>query len=384
MQLQRSLLGGLGVMLALGSLALALPGPADAIPYFARKFDTGCATCHTVVPKLNQTGLDFRERGYRLPGREMHSTIPLSAWVSGRYENRPDADVDSVFLDKVEIISGGALSDRASYFAEWRAVSLGLQDNGELSDRSGRFEDLFVAYDLTDALSLTAGQFRLFNQFDSSLSESTPLALNAGIPGVPEAGDSLREASLRGFSPAGRSPSLMLTYHAPPRDATQRAADGWYVHATVPFPGELSIPLTDEARDRASFELDFDPKGVYLESYYRKGLSSIGGAVFVGDDRQLYTGLASYDPGTWNTTLAVSAGVIDGDSDRRLSWWTELQPAAGVNVGFRLDERSSGPTAYHLYTDLQLPSKRGILWLLVEQRFRSGSDQTVVQLNAVF
>ena len=39
---------------------------ADAFPYFARRYDVGCHTCHSVVPKLNETGLLFRERGYRM------------------------------------------------------------------------------------------------------------------------------------------------------------------------------------------------------------------------------------------------------------------------------------------------------------------------------
>ncbi len=58
------------------------------------------------------------------------------------------------------------------------------------------------------------------------------------------------------------------------------AADGWFNIVSLVFPGELSIPLTDEARDEASFEFDSDPKGVFLESFYRKGLGSLGAHVF--------------------------------------------------------------------------------------------------------
>ena len=370
-------------MLIVATLWLARP--SQAIPYFARKYDTGCSTCHTTVPKLNQTGLDFRASGYRLPGYEDHKTIPLAAWIGGRYENRPDAGVDKTFVDKVELISGGSIGSRVSYFVEWRAVSLGLQNNGELSDRSGRFEDLFFSVDLANNLALTVGQFRLFNQFDNSLrlSASTPLALGESVRGIPQAGDSARQAGLRGFSPAGRSPAAMLTYRIG-GGSSRGSAEGFYLHASVPFPGELSIPLTSEARDRASFEFDADPKGVFFEGYYRLGLSSIGGSAFVDDGRQLYTGLLSIDPGRWNTTVAYSSGVIDGNSDRRLSWWNEYRPWQGVNLGFRLDESSFSAESYHVYGDFQLPYRRGLLWLLVEQQFRKNADRTIVQLNGVF
>ncbi|MCH7826244.1 MAG: hypothetical protein IH849_15725, partial [Acidobacteria bacterium] len=94
------------VGLALVGLVLSMATPGFAIPYFARKFDTGCQTCHSVVPKLNQTGMDFRTRGYRLPGFPQKRTVPLAAWLSARYENRTDADVDKV--DVVVTIVGGA------------------------------------------------------------------------------------------------------------------------------------------------------------------------------------------------------------------------------------------------------------------------------------
>lgn len=373
----------LGLFLVTCTLLLA--APAEAIPYFARKYDVGCGSCHSVVPKLNTTGLAFRANGYSLPGFTARQTLAVAAWVSGRYENRPDADTSGTVLDKVELISGGRLGSRVSYFAEWRAVSLDLQDGGGRSDRSGRFEDLFVGLAISDSLTLTAGQFRHFNQFDVSLrlSASTPLALGGSVSGERQPGDTDRQASLRRFSPAGRSPSAMLTYHAPTGGGIN-SADGWYAHAAVPFPGEFSIPLTAEARDRASFEFDTRAKGVVLESYYRHGLSSIGGHAYLGRDSKLYTGLFSLDPGRWNTTFAIGSGVANGVSDHRLSWWTEYQPAAGLNLGYRLDDSSFSTIAHHLYADYQIFSHRGVLWFLVEQRFADGADRTILALNGVF
>ncbi len=43
------------------------PREAKALPIFARKYKTSCSTCHTLIPKLNQFGIAFRNNGYRIP-----------------------------------------------------------------------------------------------------------------------------------------------------------------------------------------------------------------------------------------------------------------------------------------------------------------------------
>jgi hypothetical protein len=43
-------------------------GDAFAVPAFARKYKTSCVTCHTIFPKLNPFGEQFRRNGYRFPG----------------------------------------------------------------------------------------------------------------------------------------------------------------------------------------------------------------------------------------------------------------------------------------------------------------------------
>jgi len=67
---RRSVMDGLapvGAVLFLLSFLL-VSRSADAVPAFARKYQTSCQTCHIVFPKLNAFGEAFRLRGYRLPG----------------------------------------------------------------------------------------------------------------------------------------------------------------------------------------------------------------------------------------------------------------------------------------------------------------------------
>jgi hypothetical protein len=50
------------------ALALTLPAPnADATPKFARQTGRSCSFCHRGVPRLNDTGLAFKNNGFRFP-----------------------------------------------------------------------------------------------------------------------------------------------------------------------------------------------------------------------------------------------------------------------------------------------------------------------------
>jgi hypothetical protein len=68
-------------ILTLVVAGLLLPADsAEAIPAFARKYETSCQTCHVAYPKLNAFGEAFRLRGYRMPGEteEMIKDKPVS------------------------------------------------------------------------------------------------------------------------------------------------------------------------------------------------------------------------------------------------------------------------------------------------------------------
>src|SRR5208283_5032393 len=51
------------------AIHFASPRNARAVPSFARKYQTGCQTCHTVYPVLNPFGEAFRRDGYRFPSQ---------------------------------------------------------------------------------------------------------------------------------------------------------------------------------------------------------------------------------------------------------------------------------------------------------------------------
>src|SRR5512142_2575169 len=131
------------------------PGRADAIPAFARKYQTSCQTCHIVFPKLNAFGEAFRLRGYHMPAEtedmvkqkpvslgapaykrlwpkavwpgDLPGNVPLAVNIKLADVNtstlNPDGTVTSIkndfqFPQEVNLFGAGTLGDHVSYLVE--------------------------------------------------------------------------------------------------------------------------------------------------------------------------------------------------------------------------------------------------------------------------
>jgi hypothetical protein len=146
---------------------LGMAATAEAVPAFARKYQTSCQTCHAMFPKLNAFGEAFRLRGYRMPGQtddmvkekpvslgapaykrlwpeaiwpgEISSAVPLAinmklASVSTSTLN-DDGSVtrihnDLQFPQELNIFGAGTLGDHVSYLGE---VTFGANPDGSVS-----------------------------------------------------------------------------------------------------------------------------------------------------------------------------------------------------------------------------------------------------------
>ncbi len=366
------------------SFCSLLTSSVSAVPYFARKFDRPCQACHTFPPHLNQVGLDFVARGYRMEALPAHKTVPFAVWATQRLKSSDRGDFTKSFPNRIEVISGGEITDRISYFVEWRALSYQTTSDGRLKDRSGRFEDLFLIFQLTDRFSVTAGQFRMLSQWDASrkLSLSTPVAFSASVGGEPAL--SSRISSLRSFSLQGRAPALRLSVGSPSRSAS---ADGWYHEFTVPFTGEFSAPLTDEARDNASFELEGRPKGLFYESYYRDGLNTWGGGLFVGDNRWMANLIGQRELGQNHLYGSLGTARFRNDlQDLRLSLGHYWIPRPWFGLGSRFDHRSAdgrGP-AFVPHANFHFPGERYTLLFVVEPFLQERNNGIATELSFVF
>jgi hypothetical protein len=391
-RVRHSRLLSLAIGAAVVAFCAALAPRAEATPQFARSTGRSCVSCHIAPPKLNQWGEAFRARGYRLPNDEqLKPTVPLAVWLTGRHEERSPGDLEKSYVHRVELISGGPLWDLPlSYFVEWRVVSLDLRTNGTLRDRGGRFEDALINWEINDSNTFTFGQFRSLNQYDVSLrlSVSEPVIFSGSLAG-PRSPNS-RIQALRAFAPSGRSPGATYTFRS---IGGPLPSDGLFHFVNVPFVGELSLPLSEEARREASFELEGPAKGVFLETFYRRGLNSIGAHAFFGEnERRLFTGVGRFN---YDDFYATAAAGIDDAAGRRSrgrfsieaeylpSYFDRIRPG----IGFRIEQitHAQRDPAYIPYFVLTGPNTKYFTLLLqIEGRFQADTRGLFIDLSAIF
>jgi len=369
----------------LAATVLAVAAPAEAIPYFARKYNQRCSACHSLPPLLNEAGMRFVANGYRFQqSAQSSATWPFALWITERVDVDEERGRAKGYPSRVELISSDALGSRLSYFVEWRIVSYSTTATQRLSHRNGRFEDAFLLMQAPGGWSFAAGQFRMLNQWDVSrrLSLSEPLAFSASVAGPPSTGG--RIGPLRAFSLSGRAPAVRATWHARSADSP---ADGWFHEFTLPFAGELSIPLGAEGDRNAGFELEGRPKGFVYETYYRQALSSVGGALFVGDERWLANATGTLTLG--NHHLLASAGTArfrSGLHDFRLTVGNTWVPRPWFAAGARLDHQSARRLRPALlpHFNFSVPGSRYTFLITVEQRLQKNSFATALEASVVF
>lgn len=123
----RTLLNGL----LLAATALVATN-ANAIPAFARKYQTECSSCHTAYPALNRAGRKFKEAGYAFPKLKGEETIsdflhwdkvfPLSAVVVSRpFDKKNTGNAKIRAVHEIELLSAGRLYKNVSGFVELEA-----------------------------------------------------------------------------------------------------------------------------------------------------------------------------------------------------------------------------------------------------------------------
>jgi hypothetical protein len=142
-----------GAFVLVGAAPVSPGGRVHEIPVFARKYRTGCSTCHTAAPKLNVLGEAFRLNGYRFPDNdkllrrdqpvplgadpwkdlwpraiwpgEISGVVPIALRVQNDVQLTREADASYSwtyrFPEEIYLLSGSTLGDQISIFleAEW-------------------------------------------------------------------------------------------------------------------------------------------------------------------------------------------------------------------------------------------------------------------------
>ncbi|MEJ2422478.1 MAG: hypothetical protein P8018_12400 [Acidobacteriota bacterium] len=146
MHMKRKLIRNRFLLTALAAgLAFAFfPKRTEAIPAFARKYGVSCYTCHTIFPRLNKFGYEFKRLGYRMPpdweGKKAPTTIRMMAshkpfsltdtaaiflrtdvdWSKATAQDGTSASNSSIDLAEASVLWGGAIpNSNFSYFGEY-------------------------------------------------------------------------------------------------------------------------------------------------------------------------------------------------------------------------------------------------------------------------
>jgi hypothetical protein len=152
------------IISAIACFLTAFTSEGYAIPAFARKYQTSCATCHVGFPKLNAFGEAFRRNGYQFPAGtdpEFIKETPVSLGSDGNKKAFPDAiwpgtipgsSPISIFLNgemeftkgtdstasqfsfgglgnSIEVVAGGTLGEDLSFWGQAGFSSDGVELN---------------------------------------------------------------------------------------------------------------------------------------------------------------------------------------------------------------------------------------------------------------
>jgi hypothetical protein len=200
-------------------LVIAAAQPAHAIPAFARKYGTSCATCHSDFPKLNDFGKAFKDAGFKFPKDDedfikvpptllgapaQKEMFPHTIWPGridgmppiglrfntyfqvtgknrGNFQYVPNGNTPPYvpnFIPRTDFQSGlfsiftaGDLGDNIAFWVDDDLSVAGSNAAGGLGDGYLKFVDIGHLLHLPkDALSLRVGQFELDLPFSQARS----------------------------------------------------------------------------------------------------------------------------------------------------------------------------------------------------------------------
>lgn len=186
------------IMAAFTMIWVSLMPDARAIPYFARKYETSCSTCHNNFPELNDFGEAFKKNGWKFPKDEetyvkqppvllgapaqrqvfpktiypgeIPSTIPISLRYNGFLTYNSKQPIANGFVPRSDLfapntftaIAAGTFGESLSFWIDDDISVSGSGAQGGLGDGYLRFNDLGHYIGLPkNTLNLRFGQFEM-------------------------------------------------------------------------------------------------------------------------------------------------------------------------------------------------------------------------------
>jgi hypothetical protein len=170
------------VVLVASVVAMVVYGTAFNMPMFTRKYDLECGSCHLVIPKLTEMGMNFRAAGFRMPddiGAEDKEVNNVSTQMSTRLQTRYDAartDNAGVKTDKSQFtfhevtfypLTGAFARNYSSLFE----LSIGPEEPVEI-------ENAYVRGDWKAGQGFASARVGIFHPFEGFGASDRPLSLS--------------------------------------------------------------------------------------------------------------------------------------------------------------------------------------------------------------
>jgi len=165
------------------SAALLIGGAtsASAMPMFARKLGVPCGTCHTTIPRLNETGYRFREAGFRMPtdiGKPETTPYNVADYFSGRIQARYDASRTKTGpvtshrsqIRFHELTLYPMTGSFGKYFSSLVELSFAPEKPAEV-------ENAYVRLNKGDDARFFQGRFGVFHPFEGYGASDRPIAI---------------------------------------------------------------------------------------------------------------------------------------------------------------------------------------------------------------
>ncbi len=181
---------GMMVLGVVSGFILLTTSDAQAMPNLARQYDAGCQTCHTIIPRLNRTGYEFRRAGFRNPDeigmkRDVDSRRDSSDFNVGDYFSAR-LQMNASFDSKDDGVSDSNDNNFKLLFKEFTLYPLTgafLENWGSLSEISGgtdeiEVENAYLRYTSGNENGFFEARAGIFHPFEGYGASDRPISLS--------------------------------------------------------------------------------------------------------------------------------------------------------------------------------------------------------------
>jgi hypothetical protein len=366
-------------------LSVVIGRPGHALPAFARQYQVGCETCHSVPPRLNAFGEAFQANHFNWPGagapvrKSGLASVPTSAMATFSYsDNRSRKESSAAFRELELFLASGFRTGQERPGGFCACVIAATSDDRE---KDGDLADLFVSLPVAGRRgqwAVTMGQSTpLIQQWwhHTRLTSTPPAALSLSSaehdslhhededdPAHVAHEEEGSEAGHPAFSFSSHQPSIRLDYFSARGEGT---ADGHYLTVGVPFEGRLALNRGSRLAHA---------HGLFVHAFERRAQDTLGGFAYANGGERLL-GVIGTRQILRNVSLLGIGSVGENDEGplRRLSLEGEYVANQRMALTARLEalgghEDDLGAVAALTYYPLPLP----VLRLTLESAQRKG------------